>query len=195
MRSRNRKCLLDQRVPQPNRLIETDILALIKTQATIPDPSLSRLDFSLAFDPISAVEKCIQTTSTSLEASSFDRTFAIITLDLAPYVRSIVAYDARLQDERTRMSNLLSEGGRPGKRIRTTRAAMSALEGGARSTTRRDRYFDDKRLNSLHVKRTGGSGWMEEAVREERIEREALKLNAEREAEKRAAEEKVDDGT
>lgn len=72
---------------------------------------------------------------------------------------------------------------------------MSALEGGARSTTRRDRYFDDKRLNSLHVKRTGGSGWMEEAVREERIEREALKLNAEREAEKRAAEEKVDDGT
>ncbi|TVY56686.1 ATPase family AAA domain-containing protein 5 [Lachnellula cervina] len=168
-------------LPQLDRPGESDVLRLIKKQAMIPDPALSRSDFSLAFDPISEVEKHVLNNCTTLEASSFDRHLAIISIDLAPYIRSIVAYDARLQDERTRMSNLLSEGGRKGKRMRTTRAAMSALEGGARSTTRRDRYFGT-RLNSQFVLKTGMQSWLDAAIVEERIEREALKLIAKRDA-------------
>ncbi|TVY92339.1 ATPase family AAA domain-containing protein [Lachnellula willkommii] len=189
MKSRARNYLqVDQHIrhgyeilPQLDRPGEGDVLRLIKKQAMIPDPALSRSDFSLAFDPISEVERYVLNTSTTLEASSFDRHLAIISIDLAPYIRSIVAYDARLQEERTRMSNLLSEGGRKGKRMRTTRAAMSALEGGVRSTTRRDRYFGT-RLNSQFVLKTGMQSWLDAAIVEERIEREALKLIAERDA-------------
>jgi len=76
------------------------------------------------------------------------------------------------------MSNMLSEGGgRKGKRMRTTRAAMSALEGGARSTTRRDRYFTSK-LNSQFVLQTGMQSWLDAALREEKAEREFLRAAA-----------------
>ncbi|TVY35800.1 ATPase family AAA domain-containing protein [Lachnellula subtilissima] len=197
MKSRARKYLqIDQHMqhgyeilPQLDRPGEGDVLRLIKKQAMIPDLSLSRSDFSLAFDPISEEEKYVWNTSSTLEASSFDRHLAIISVDLAPYIRSIVAYDARLQEERARMSNLLSEGGRKGKRLRTTRAAMSALEGGARSTTRRERYFGSK-LNSQFVLKTGMQSWLDAAMVEERIEREALKLIAERDALKASEREK-----
>jgi hypothetical protein len=186
MKSRARKYLqVDQHIrhgfevpTQLDRPSEADVLRLITKQATAPNPALSRRDFSLAFDPISEVEKYVWNVSTTLEASSFDRNMAIISMDLAPYIRSIVAYDTRLQDERLRMSNMLSEGGRKGKRMRTTRAAMSALEGGARSTTRRDRYFTSK-LNSQFVLQTGMQSWLDAALREEKADREFLKATAE----------------
>jgi hypothetical protein len=75
-------------------------------------------------------------------------------------VRSIVAYDAKLQQERARLSNLLSEGGRKGKRLRTTRSALSALEGGARKTTRPEKYFRVP-LNPHLVNRTGLQSWQD----------------------------------
>ena len=94
----------------------------------------------------------------SLTISSFDREFRIITTDLAPYVRIIAAYDLQLEAQRLRLSGLLSVGGRPTKRIRTTRAARSALEGGRRQNTRRERWFK-KDLNLALVLETGGQGW------------------------------------
>jgi hypothetical protein len=139
---------------------EADILSMIENQISSPEFVLTRQDLSLAFDPISEPEKSYVGSNVQLEASVFDRTKIIITTDLAPYVRSIVAYDAKLQQERSRMSNLLSEGGRKGKRMRTTRSAMSALEGGARSTTRRDRYFCSA-LNPYLVLKTGMPSWLE----------------------------------
>lgn len=42
--------------------------------------------------------------------------------------------------------------------MRMTRASRSAVEGGRRETTRRDRWFD-KALNLQLVMRTGGDGW------------------------------------
>src|SRR6266566_7956553 len=87
--------------------------------------------------------------------SVFDGTVRPITIDVAPYVRSIVAYDARLQKQRLKLSNLISEGGRGPKRMRTTRAAMSALEGGSRSATRKEKWFSAD-LNTALVLRTGG---------------------------------------
>ena len=76
-----------------------------------------------------------------------------------------MAYDQRLAKERLGLSNLLSEGGTASgggsrKRMRTTRAAISALEGGVRSSTRRERYFGNA-LNGVFVSRTGCGSWVE----------------------------------
>lgn len=170
MKSRTRKILhLDQHIQHnlevPTELdspSEATILRLIRNQATSPREKLDRFDFSSAFDPIAASEKYVW--SNSLEASSFDRTLTLLVEDLAPYVRSIVAYDARLQQDRLNLSGLMSEGGnRTGKRMRTTRAAISALEGGARVSTRRDRYFKAE-LNSNWVLRTGMDSWTDAAL-------------------------------
>jgi hypothetical protein len=94
------------------------------------DESITRQDFSLAFDPVA---EC-SLNSSSLEASAFDRATSMIAVDIAPFIRSIVAHDIQLQSERIRLSNLLSEGGKKGKRLRTTRSSLSALEGGTRRT-------------------------------------------------------------
>ncbi|KAH6661156.1 hypothetical protein BKA67DRAFT_550334 [Truncatella angustata] len=103
--------------------------------------AITRYDYCLAFDPIAASEKAVVYASGHLDPSVFDRTMNMITLDIAPFVRSIVAHDQRLQADRLLRSNLLSEGGKPTKRMRSTRSALSALEGGARASTRREKYF------------------------------------------------------
>ena len=141
---------------------EAQVLDLIRYQSSTNKSTITRHDFSLAFDPISEPEKSSLSNTGSLEASAFDRNLSLIVTDIAPYVRSIVSYDARLQQDRIRLSNLLSQGGngRGPKRMRTTRAAMSALEGGARSTTRREKYFGPD-LNPHFVLKTGSQSWLE----------------------------------
>ncbi|TEA14453.1 Telomere length regulation protein elg1 [Colletotrichum sidae] len=126
---------------------------------------ISRYDLSLAFDPIAVSEKAAATASNTLEPSIFDRTMRMITLEVAPYVRSIVEHDHRMMHERMQRSTLLSEGGRPGKRMRSTRSAISAQEGVARSSTRTESYFHAELSASL-VMGTGGEGW-QAAVDEE----------------------------
>lgn len=139
---------------------EEDIVDLITSPPTTH--FLKRQHFSIAFDPIS-YPSWPPSVPSPFEPSVFDRTITIITLDIAPYVRGIEAYDQRLANQRLEMSNLLSEGGTgsaggPRKKIRTTRAANAALEGGARSSTRRGRYFGDI-LNVVDVRRTGCESW------------------------------------
>ncbi|KAL1646273.1 hypothetical protein SLS61_007938 [Didymella pomorum] len=95
--------------------------------------------------------------SYNLHATSLDRPFAILTADVAPYVRSIVAYELVLENQRIMMGNLLSEGGRA-KRARTTKASRTAMEGGERREKRRERWFH-RDLNFELVMRTAGSGW------------------------------------
>ncbi|ORY63452.1 uncharacterized protein BCR38DRAFT_436883 [Pseudomassariella vexata] len=119
-------------------------------------PVVNRYDYSIAFDPIAASEKPLS--SGNLDASVFDRNMKLLILDVAPYVRSIVAYDQRLQQERLHRSNLVSKGGKPQKRIRTTRSAYSALEGASRASIRREQYFAAD-INPHLVIRTGGEGW------------------------------------
>ncbi|KAH8902884.1 P-loop containing nucleoside triphosphate hydrolase protein [Coniochaeta sp. PMI_546] len=153
-------------VPQnPSRLpalSEDKATDLIRHHFSTPPadtPAISRIDFSLAFDPIAASDKGLTSAASYLDPSVLDRNMEPITLDVAPYVRSIVAYDQNLQQQRLRLSNLISEGGRKGpKRMRTTRAAYSALEGGSRKTTRADRWFKAE-LNPHLVMKTGGRGW------------------------------------
>ncbi|KAF4453978.1 hypothetical protein F53441_3503 [Fusarium austroafricanum] len=120
-------------------------------------PPLSRMDLAYAFDPIAINEKTAA--ASYLDPSVFDRTTKLIVLDVAPWVRGIVEFDNNLMQERLKLSNLLSEGGNR-KRMRTTRSAYSAMEGGERRTTRRERYFGDT-LNTAFVRRTASKGWQE----------------------------------
>jgi hypothetical protein len=123
--------------------------------------SLSWPDFSQAFDILAYPPDAlpILNSSYNLTASSFDRTFRIVVEDLAPYVRSIVASELVLENQRIRLGNLLSESGsRTTKRQRTTRAARTALEGGSRDTKRREHWFDPY-LNRALVMGTAGQTW------------------------------------
>ncbi|KAK1981940.1 ATPase [Colletotrichum cereale] len=122
------------------------------------DAVINRYDMAYAFDPIAVSEKASATMSTSLEPSVFDRTMRLITLEVAPYVRGIIGYDHRLMQDRMQRSGLLSECGRPGKRMRSTRAAYSALEGVARGNMRKENYFSAE-LSTPLVMRTGGESW------------------------------------
>ncbi|KAJ2978007.1 hypothetical protein NUW58_g7630 [Xylaria curta] len=127
------------------------------TSSARSEGSITRKDYSIAFDPIAASDKILA--NGYLDPSVFDREMTPLCLDVAPYVRSIVYHDQRLYNERCMRSSLLSEGGKPEKkRMRTTRAALSALEGGSRATTRRERYFEAD-INPYLVLRTGGQGW------------------------------------
>ncbi|EGY19396.1 uncharacterized protein VDAG_09598 [Verticillium dahliae VdLs.17] len=123
------------------------------------DMPIVRYDMALAFDPIAISERHSIVPASFLDPSVFDRTMRLITLDVAPFVRGIVAYDRRMAG--TQRSSLLSENVRPGKRLRQTR--MAALDGGA--MLRREHYFGSK-LNPYFVMRTGGKGWAEAAVEE-----------------------------
>lgn len=129
-----------------------------------PHDILLRRDVSFAFDPLATSEAGALTTS--LDPSVFDRTMGIIVTDVAPWVRGIVLYDQSLMLERRKLSNLLSEGGQK-KRMRNTRSAYSALEGGERKTTRRDNYFQGA-INTKAILDTGMKAWRN-AVRKEEM--------------------------
>ena len=141
-------------------LCETQALSAIERclkSRLDPDPMITRLDYSLAFDPLAMSEKTMA--GGYLDPSVFDRTMTLISLDVAPYIRSIVSYDQQLQKERLLRSNLISEGGTVAKkRMRNTRSAYSAMEGGSRASTRREKYFTAD-INPHLVMQTGGDGW------------------------------------
>lgn len=122
-------------------------------------PAVNRLDFAIAFDPIAVSEEAAAAgPSSHLDPSVWDRTMKIITLDVAPFVRGIVDFDNHLQQHRMKLSNLMSQGGAgPKKRMRTTRAAYSAMEGGQRSTTRAEKWFKAD-INPYFVKATAPRG-------------------------------------
>ncbi|KAH6839413.1 hypothetical protein B0I37DRAFT_316411 [Chaetomium sp. MPI-CAGE-AT-0009] len=153
-----------QAVPTPRPLDETLATCRLQdsfTSALPSAPAIGRMEFAFAFDPIAAPDTAPLQPASHLEPSVFDRTLKLITLDVAPYVRSIVAYESQLQKQRMRMSSLVSEGGKGSqgtKRMRTTRAALSALEGGSRSSTRGERWFSAD-INPYLVAKTAGTGW------------------------------------
>ncbi|KAF3048591.1 hypothetical protein E8E11_008394 [Didymella keratinophila] len=129
----------------------------------IAKSSLSRSSFScldiLATppSPFNTYPELDARSSYNLHATSIDRPLAILTTDVAPYVRSIVAHELALETQRIMMGNLLSEGGRS-KRGRTTKASRTAMEGGERQSKRRERWFH-RDLDFELVMRTAGSGW------------------------------------
>jgi DNA polymerase III delta prime subunit len=134
---------------------ESKMTAILNASFKYKPQQLTRYDVAVAFDPIAASPKAIL--SSHLDPSVFDRTTNLIVLEVAPWVRGIVDFESRLMQDRQKLSNLLNEGGKR-KRMRTTRSAYSALEGGERRSTRRDRYFGDS-LSTDAVMYTAGQGW------------------------------------
>ncbi|KXT12577.1 hypothetical protein AC579_2089 [Pseudocercospora musae] len=132
-----------------------DILGSIPKSKAVAIHELTRHSFA-CFDAISLPAE-ISPMNPGLQQSAFDGPLNTITQDLAPYVRSIVQYDQALEEQRERL-NLLASEGRQAKRARTTRAARSALEGGQRCTTRRERWFT-KDLDVQAVLDTAGRDW------------------------------------
>jgi hypothetical protein len=107
------------------------------------------------FDNISSVSESALSATPGIVQSVFDGPMVSLALDLAPYVRTIVQYDKALEEQRERLSLLITDG-RSSKRARTTRAARSALEGGQRAFTRKERWFP-KELDMDAVLATGGA--------------------------------------
>ena len=138
---------------------EMKAISILESSFESTSTCLTRRDLSLAFDPIAV--SATETHTAHLTPSVFDRTLNLIVLDVAPWVRSIVSYDHRLMLERKRLSSLLSEGGKK-KRMRNTRSAYSALEGGERKTTRRERYFQGS-VSTILVLNTGLKAWQDAA--------------------------------
>ncbi|KAF4971806.1 hypothetical protein FSARC_1499 [Fusarium sarcochroum] len=163
LKSLARQTLLDTSpatAPPLEPLTEKRVVSTLGRSFEPSTPPLHRIDLAYAFDPIAINEKTAA--ASYLDPSVFDRTTRLIVLDVAPWIRGIVEFDNSLMQERLKLSSLLSEGGRR-KRMRTTRSAYSALEGGERRTTRRERYFGDT-LNAVYVRRTAGKGWQEAAL-------------------------------
>ncbi|KAI9742084.1 MAG: hypothetical protein M1834_000474 [Cirrosporium novae-zelandiae] len=122
---------------------------------------LTRARISTAFDAIAEPPQQFPSPSSGRHPNAIDQNLAVLTEDVAPFVRSIVAFDIHLEEERLRLSNLLSQGGQGTiRKIRTTRASRAALEGGSKARTRRERWFS-KRVNPATVLKTGGSQWQE----------------------------------
>lgn len=162
---RNFHASLADKSSQLNALDESGAISQIRhhTSTVRKTTALTRDDFSMAFDVLAISEKEANSTSSYLDPSVFDGTLRNIAVDVAPYIRSIVAFERELQKQRQKLSGLLSQGGT--KRGRKTRAAHAALEGASRSTVRRDKWFDAD-LNGVLVMLTAGEGWAD-AVEEE----------------------------
>lgn len=142
-----------------SKSLEQNLISAIQRHCSPDQPPsrLTRSTFSAALDSLAEAPSTTLAAPTAMTASSLDREFSIIVTEIAPYVRSIAAHDLTIEQQRMKVSNLLSVGG-GAKKMRMTRASRSTVEGGRRETTRRERWFD-KALNLGMVLRTAGQGW------------------------------------
>lgn len=101
------------------------------------------------FDAL-AVENSIHSLGHARLAPSLDSPRSILACDIAPYIRSTVSYDQRLEQQRDEAFSS------QGKKSRTTRAARAAAEGGDKASTRRERWFPES-LNLQAVLGTGNN--------------------------------------
>ena len=124
------------------------------------EKKLTRADVTTAFDPIAGPSRLPLAVQRGSHISTFDGPISLVLEDVAPYVRSIVFYDLKLEEHRLRLNSILAQDGRNGKKMRTTRASHAALEGGSKANTRREKWFPVESNFSL-ILQTGGDGWQE----------------------------------
>ena len=124
---------------------------------------MSLLKLMSTFQPIADDTPSANPFSKNMSTSSFDGPISTIVQDVAPYIRGIVSYDLRLEEQRRQLSNLLTQPGLGNKKTRTTRASRAALEGGNKADTRRERWFP-KQTNFSSVLETGGKEWQQVAL-------------------------------
>jgi DNA polymerase III delta prime subunit len=140
--------------------------------------SLTRGDISTAFDTIATMMTTPTPGPPSLAYSVFDGPLKAVVTDVAPFVRSIAAYDLALETQRGKLQGSsqgsTAEGGAGSKRPRKTRAARSALEGGQRQLTRRERWFDPAFDLELAMRTAGDWPRVEGALAEARLQNPGL---------------------
>ena len=113
---------------------------------------LTRDDLLDAFEPMK-IEKPTFPPAPGRLAPSLDGPTSTIAAEIAPYIRSIVAFDQRLQQQREAIVGDLQ-----GTKVRKTRAARAALEGGSKANTRREKWFSES-TDFEKVMQTAGNGW------------------------------------
>ncbi|KOS40199.1 hypothetical protein ACN38_g8954 [Penicillium nordicum] len=134
-----------------NRVLSKSIGSAMPPQT----PPSTLPQFQRIFEPIMRANYS-NPTPTARHAPSFENGLAPITEDLAPYIRSIMVFDGRLQQYRERLFALTAhEHGRGEQRSRTTRASRAALEGGSKASTRKERWFA---LDTPYYKVQGTAG-------------------------------------
>ncbi len=145
----------------------TDVLSGM-VEATRGSKTTSRQGLHAAFLPLSRPSAGPSAGRGPL-VSCLDSPVAVVVEDIAPYIRSIVSYDLRLEEHRKQLDQAF-HGERSSKRARTTRASRAALEGGSKASTRRERWFPAN-TNSQAVLESGGIGWQDEVPSKNKITR------------------------
>jgi DNA polymerase III delta prime subunit len=135
--------------PRAPALGITDIVSAHIRRKT-PTFQLTSNDVSAAFEPL-MTEKPRFPPSTGRLAPSLDTSSVTVITDIAPYVRSIVRYDRLLQEQRYAMA-----GGPHKTKMRGTRAARAAIEGGSKASTRDEKWFP-KATDYDSLLQTGGA--------------------------------------
>ena len=166
----SRKVMFDKQleqcvIPLDDTAINKPLL-LQKSRTPHSHLPMASLNIASAFGPLMDSPTTPTMHAKGSQISIFDGPTSAIVQDVAPYVRSIVSYDLQLEEQRLRLSNLLSQGGRHGKRQRTTRASRAALEGGSKAYTRRERWFP-KNLDFSLVLQSGGKEWQKAVGQEQ----------------------------
>ena len=169
---------LAKNVAAQDFLAPSDLSFLVSIEADHKAIASSRSSATVAladaFGPIADPPRLTTSSPLGRQLSCFNHSLHTIAEDVAPYIRSIVSFDLRLEERRLQLSNLLSEGRHSGKRARTTRASRAALEGGNKASTRRERWFP-KEANFSLILSTGVKDWqkvMLAMMEEERSEGE-----------------------
>ncbi|KAH8705292.1 hypothetical protein BGW36DRAFT_353700 [Talaromyces proteolyticus] len=131
---------------------------VLSRQTRSKSPRFSSASFS-AFEPIMPTNYSVSASHGPLFSGN---DVAVIAQDLAPYIRSIMDFDLRLERYRFELSGLRSQSSK-NKKVRTTRASRAALEGGSKSNTRRERWFSAE-ANPKRIMATGSKGWQDALV-------------------------------
>ncbi|KAL9101398.1 MAG: hypothetical protein Q9163_003333 [Psora crenata] len=122
--------------------------------------TLDKAAMMAAFTPIAKASIPVLGITKGPQISCIDGPTSKLVEDIAPYIRSIVSYDLRLEEQRHQLSALQIQPGTERWKTRRTRASRAALEGGSKADTRRDRWFPCSTNFDL-VLGTGGQGWQE----------------------------------
>lgn len=128
--------LLAAKMCETKMAVAPDLNWLVHTKSATQRTHLEedRSSFFACLQPLD-IEKPVFPPSQGRLAPSLDLPRSVIATDVAPYVRSICAFDQRLEQER---DDLFSS---QGKKTRMTKAARAAAEGGDKANTRRERWF------------------------------------------------------
>ncbi|KAL5598694.1 hypothetical protein BROUX41_003393 [Berkeleyomyces rouxiae] len=134
----------------------THKLKLLLSAPAAPPPT-TRRDYSAAFDPIAA--SSIYVWAAHIDPSVFDRPMRLIALDVAPYVRSIIYSDTH---RRAPTPTADPPSTHPTKKLRATRAALSAMDGAHRASARartHDYFAACTGVDAAAILATAGPAW------------------------------------